>query len=267
MGKKRVIFTLLYNDGNFMLSRNFRLQKAGNVNWLLKNYNFAHIAQFIDELIIVDVSRDKVDQSMFLDDVGVIAKNCFVPMAIGGSIQNFDTAARFISSGADKVVINSLFDTSPSTVLQISNYFGRQSIIGGVDIAGNLNVGYRVAGKYNIELTDTTPQDRIAIMIEFGAGEILLQSVDRDGTGTGFDLSIVALVDAFPYTPLIVSGGFGRAEHMIEALRHDGVDAVATSNLFNFIGDGLQKARQLVMDVGDINLPSHHTLESFGFNI
>lgn len=263
MAKKRIIFTLLYENGSFMLSRNFRLQRAGDVNWLLRNYHFSRVAQSLDELIIIDVSRDKINREMFLRDVLVISHNCFVPITIGGSIADFETAAAFIDGGADKIVVNSIFNFDPSLVEKISSYFGRQCVVGGIDIAGNSGEEYRVVGKHGFGVLPITPVDRIALMVNSGVGEILLRSVDRDGTGNGFDVGILQFVSPFSNIPLIVSGGFGKAEHIIEALRNDAVDAIATANLFNFIGDGLQKARDAVRQTGDINIPDHSKFSAY----
>lgn len=263
MAKKRIIFTLLYENGSFMLSRNFRLQRAGDVNWLLRNYNFAHVAQSLDELIVIDVSRTEIDRKKFLQSVSVISQNCFVPITIGGSITNFQTAAEFIECGADKVIVNSIFETDPGVVEQISSYFGRQCVIGGIDVVGSLASEYRTAGKHNASVLEITPRERIELMVNSGAGEILLQSVDRDGTGKGFDLHLLQLCEDFSSVPLIVSGGFGKAEHIIDALRHDAVDAIATANLFNFIGDGLQKARETVLRIGGVGIPNHPPFEAF----
>ena len=263
MAKKRIIFTLLYENGSFMLSRNFRLQRAGDVNWLLRNYNFAHVAQSLDEIIIIDVSRTAIDRTKFLRSVSVVSQNCFVPITIGGSITDFRTAAEFIDGGADKIIVNSIFDTDPHVVQQISSYFGRQCVVAGIDVVGSSDSKYRTAGKHNASILEIAPRERIALMVESGAGEILLQSVDRDGTGTGFDLNLLQLVERFSSVPLIVSGGFGKAEHIIDALRHESVDAIATANLFNFIGDGLQKARETVLRIGGVGIPNHPSFEAF----
>lgn len=257
MAKKRIIFTLLYDNGSFMLSRNFRLQRAGDVNWLLQNYHFSQVAQSLDELIIIDVSRGEINRKRFLRDASIVSHNCFVPITIGGSIADFDTAAEFIEGGADKIIVNSIFDVNPSVVEEISSYFGRQCVIGGIDIVGNSSDGYAVAGKHAAGALKIDPLDRMALMIKYGAGEILLQSVDRDGTGNGFDLGLLQFAAQFSNVPLIVSGGFGKAEHIIEALRNNAVDAIATANLFNFIGDGLQKAREAVLQTGGIEIPDH----------
>ena len=92
MLKKRVLFTLLYDQGNFMLSRNFRLQRVGNLNWLKKNYDFSKISFFIDELIVLNVSRNNRDNTKFAEDLKLIATDIFVPIAAGGGINSIECA-------------------------------------------------------------------------------------------------------------------------------------------------------------------------------
>ena len=106
MLKKRLIFTLLFNDGQFMLSRNFRLQKVGDLNWLQTNYDFSHISFSIDELIVLDVSREDRNISVFCEVLKVLSEGCFVPIAAGGGIRTLDQARSLLRSGADKVVVN-----------------------------------------------------------------------------------------------------------------------------------------------------------------
>ena len=103
-----MIFTLLYADGFFMLSRNFRLQKVGDLQWLKKNYNFSKISFSIDELIILDVSREERDEESFLDIINSLTEECFIPIAAGGGINSLEQARQRLYSGADKIVINSL---------------------------------------------------------------------------------------------------------------------------------------------------------------
>ena len=120
MLKKRLIFTLLYSDGNFMLSRNFKLQKVGNLNWLNENYNFSKISFFIDELIILDVSRNNRDLDIFCSHIKTLTKNCFVPISAGGGINNLIKAKTLLKSGADKIVINSLLDSDIDMVFELA---------------------------------------------------------------------------------------------------------------------------------------------------
>jgi len=106
MLKKRMIFTLLYNHGAFMLSRNFRLQKVGGLSWLKKNYDFSQVAFSIDELIVLDVSRGERDLAQFCEHLKGLADGCFVPIAAGGGVRSLADARMLLRSGADKVVVN-----------------------------------------------------------------------------------------------------------------------------------------------------------------
>ena len=111
MLKKRIIFTLLYENNNFMLSRNFRLQKVGNLDWLKKNYNFSKISFFIDELIVIDVSRSDSNTDLFCQNLKSLTADSFVPVTAGGGIRNFEQATKLLNSGADKIILNtSLFE-------------------------------------------------------------------------------------------------------------------------------------------------------------
>ena len=133
MLKKRLIFTLLYKKNNFFLSRNFRLQKVGGLEWLIKNYNFAKIASSIDELVILNLSSDKSDSKQFCDDIRLITKNCFIPVSLGGGIKSIKEASILFANGADKIVINSALFTDPRLIKEISEIYGNQSIIASVD--------------------------------------------------------------------------------------------------------------------------------------
>lgn len=240
-----------------MLSRNFRLQRAGNVSWLLKNYNFKNVAHAIDELVVIDVSRDQQDRLAFVKDVAQIAENCFIPITLGGGIDDFETAATFIANGADKVIVNSLFERDATAVQKIAEHFGRQCVVGGLDLVKTSEGALRVASQYNHGFIETPPDARLATMLDIGVGEILLQSIEQDGTGNGFDFDTISAIGGSPEVPLIICGGCGKGEHMIRALERKDVDAVATANLFNFIGDGLQKARDQVFSRG-IDIPMHN---------
>lgn len=233
-----------------MLSRNFRLQRAGDVRWLLKNYHFETVASCIDELLIIDVSRKGNDRNTFLATVRSVVEGCFIPVALGGGIRDFETAALFVESGADKIVVNSLFDIDPSVVSRIADVYGSQFVIGGIDLRRTVTGSVDVLGQQGSVSLGLTPSERVRLMLDSGAGELLVQSVDRDGTGFGLDLELTSAIGAPLAAPLILCGGCGKGEHMLEALSRPDVDAVATANLFNFIGDGLLKARSELMTGG-----------------
>ena len=134
MLKKRLIFTLLYEDGFFVQSRNFNLQKVGDIEWIKKNYNFRNISFFIDELIILDISRGDKDSNKFIENIKKISELCFVPISIGGGVDTCEKAQKILSNGADKILLNSINFANKEIIKEISNIYGKQSIILAVDI-------------------------------------------------------------------------------------------------------------------------------------
>jgi len=253
MLKKRVIFTLLYDSGYFMLSRNFRLQKVGNMQWLKKNYNFSHIAFSIDELIILDVTREERNEELFHEHVRLLNDESFVPIAAGGGIREVEQARKLLHSGADKVVINTLLIEDVDVISEIAEEFGQQCIVASVDVklingdftvwTHNGNVKQDVSLTKWLEKIDTLP-----------IGEVYLNSVDRDGTGFGYLTELIEQIPDLFSIPVILAGGAGKYPHFSEALNYKHVDAVATANLLNFIGDGLEKSRHQLIEE-DFDLP------------
>lgn len=273
MLKKRIIFTLLFDNGQFMLSRNFRLQKVGNLGWLQRNYNFAQVAFFIDELIVLDVSRGTRDPDTFCAALEQISAGCFAPIAAGGGVTSVDYARRLLRSGADKVVLNSALMDDPDLVRDIAREFGQQCVVGAVDVK-------RAGGDYGVHirngshLLDTPARESLAWTRCGQVGEIYLNCIDRDGTGQGYDFDTLDLLPPDCSIPVILAGGVGNAKHFAEGLADPRVDAVATAHLFNFVGDGLKKARHMLLhggtdlaswpDVGTLDLAGTPTRNPFG---
>ena len=250
MAKKRVIFTLLYSDGCFFLSRNFRCQKAGDVKWLLRNFKFSELSRSIDELIILDVTRGEKDRGRFLEAVSAVISECFIPVALGGAIERVEDAARFINCGADKLVFGKAYLSAPDTVRTVIDTYGEQCVIGCIDVKRDGEGGYHAFVNNGVERTGRAFPDWLATMQQVGFGELMIQSIDLDGTGFGLDLASLAQLPSGFDKPLILCGGSGKPVHLFEGLQDPHVDAVATANLFNFIGDGLAKARTALVDGG-----------------
>ena len=255
MLKKRLIFTLLYSNGQFMLSRNFRLQKVGSLEWLQKNYNFSHISYSIDELIVLDVTRGEKKPEEFSENLKKLAEGCFVPIAAGGGVSTIKSARDLLRSGADNVVINSALYENNGFITQLASEFGQQCVVASIDIKSSLEGGYQAwseAGNKCHEGSAAMWIDRVA---QDNVGELYLNSIDRDGTGQGYDLGLLDLLPANVFKPIILAGGVGSAAHLAAGLADSRVDAVATAHLFNFVGDGLKQARQSLISSG-IELPS-----------
>lgn len=257
MLKKRVIFTLLYSQGNFYLSRNFRLQKVGDLRWLNENYNFSSVSSAIDELVILNVSRDQIDWEDFYTMLKEMTANIFVPISIGGGIRNIDHASTLLRSGADKLVLNTSLNTDPTFVKQLIQIYGSQCIIASVDFRNveNKIVPFVLQGRQALDLS---LKQYLEYVCSLGVGEIYLNSIDKDGTGQGYALKeLKSNIDTLGL-PIIIAGGAGHAEHLHEGLEASYIDAVATAHLFNFMGSGLSDARKFILNLG-VKLPCWST--------
>jgi cyclase len=232
-----------------MLSRNFRLQKVGDLQWLKKNYNFSHIAFSIDELIILDVTRGERNEEKFHDHVRSLNEECFIPIAAGGGIRTLEQARKLLYSGADKVVLNNLVTKNSNIVLEIAKEFGQQSIVASIDVklVGQEFTVWTSNGSVECEYDLT----KMLINIErLPVGELYLNSIDRDGTGHGYQTELLDCIPNLFSIPVILAGGAGKYSHFSEVLKDDRSDAVATAHLFNFIGDGLKENRKKLLESG-----------------
>lgn len=250
MLKKRIIFTLLYDSGSFVLSRNFRLQRVGSLEWLQRNYNFAHIAFFIDELIILDVTRGDKNLERFCDSLKALTSGCFVPIAAGGGIRSVEDARNLLRSGADKVVINTPLFTGTDLARELVEEFGQQCVVGSVDLKRMSNSTYRVVTDKGRMLIDMDPREAMGWLKNKTIGELYLNSIDRDGTGQGYDFGVLDVLPGDLSIPVILAGGVGNGTHLSAGIRDSRVDAVATAHLFNFVGEGLQRAREALIQQG-----------------
>ena len=254
MLKKRLIFTLLYNQGNFMLSRNFRLQKVGNLKWLQTNYNFSHISFSIDELVVLDVTRGERDREAFCDTLKALTEGCFVPIAAGGGIRTIDHARALLRAGADKVVINSGLYENSGLIAGLASEFGQQCVVASMDIKRNPDGSYQTVAECGSKGLSDRAEQWVNQVVCDEVGELYLNSIDRDGTGQGYDLSLLDLLPPGMSKPVILAGGVGNATHLAQGLTDPRVDAAATAHLFNFVGDGLKQARHSLIERG-VELP------------
>ena len=253
MFKKRLIFTLIYSDGFFNLSRNFKLQKVGDINWLKNHYDFSKVSFSIDELLILDASKNKNKTDNFFSDLNSLSEQCFVPIGAGGGINELTDAKKFFKNGADKIILNSVTFENPKVINDLSERYGNQSICISIDYKF-INETYRVLINNGQNLIDLDLESYLKKISNYPVGEVLLNSIDQDGTGQGFDRKVLNLIpDNFKF-PIILAGGAGKASHLIDGLKENRISAVSTANLFNFIGDGLKVAREDIISA-NIDLP------------
>jgi len=246
MLRNRIIFSLIYNNGYFMQSRNFRLQKVGDIGWLEKNYQFQKVSFSLDELIILDASRSGKNLGEFCKVVSRLAEKIYIPITAGGGINSVLDAELLFKSGADKVIVNSALYDNTEIVRDIIKQYGSQSLVASIDykVIDGKQIIFIENGQVPVEQTMSY---YIKYLNKLNVGEIYLNSIDKDGTGFGYDFKTInKYVDSFDM-PLIVAGGAGNDKHFLEALQQPGITSVATANLFNFIGDGLPNARKFLL--------------------
>ena len=181
-----------------------------------------------------------------------MANNVFIPIAAGGGINKIEDVELLFQNGADKVVLNTSLYNNPTLANSVIDRYGSQSVVASVDyklIEGTPNI-YINDG--SIEINQTL-SDYLLSIEKLGVGEILLNSINKDGTGFGYDIGVIEEYTQKIKIPVIVLGGAGNENHLHKGILIDGVEAVATANLFNFVGDGLPKARKYMQSCG-INL-------------
>ena len=233
-----------------MQSRNFRLQKVGDLNWLKRNYKFQKIAFSLDELIVLNATRENKSISKFADTISKLVNDVFIPIAAGGGIRTIEDAELLFNSGADKIVLNTALYEMPELVKDIIQRYGSQSVVASVDYKSEdgLNKVFINDGTKELPLSF---EDYIAYICTLNIGEIYLNSISKDGTGFGYDFDTIKKIKENLSVPLIIAGGAGNQSHFMEGLKLEGVNAVATANLFNFIGDGLPIARKTLIESGE----------------
>ena len=249
---------MLYCDGFFVQSRNFNLQRVGDINWLKKNYDLKNISNYIDELIVLNVSRGNKNFDDFIINLKILSKNFFTPLTAGGGINSFENAKKLFFNGADKVLINSAIFKNDIILNQIADVYGEQSIVGGIDLKKENN-NYEILINNGTEKIENIIECSLKKITKLPVGEIYLNSIDKDGTGMGLDFKLLDLIPSNNLKPIILSGGCGNVKHFEEGLKNHKVYAIATANLFNFIGDGLEKARKQLL-TKNIRLPTWNPL-------
>lgn len=242
-------FALLYADGKFCLSRNFNLQAVGDYLWLMENYEFESISRSIDELLILNVSKSPDCWEDFIQTVQKLVKRCFMPVAVGGGIRNIEQARLLFENGADKVILNSALFRDPQLVTSLARLYGAQSIVASLDFRRNGAGEAEIFIDGGREDTGVFLAEAVSVAARVGAGEIYLTSIDRDGTGMGYDLAALETAHKSCNLPIIAAGGADTTDRLAEGILSGLASAVSTAHLFNFMCDGLRGARlQLIAD-------------------
>ncbi len=205
-------------------------------------------AEGADELVFLDISASPEARQTTLEMVGRVAESIFIPFTVGGGIRAVADAGAALRAGADKVCVNTAAVRDPTLVSRLAESFGTQCIVVAVDVK---RIGGRLAVMVNGGREETAQEaiDWIGRLEALGAGEILLTSMDRDGTGAGYDLPLLAAASSTVSIPVIASGGAGRLEHLAEAFEA-GAHGVLAATIFHFQGSTLPEARAYLRERG-----------------
>lgn len=228
----RVIPCLDVDAGRVVKGVNFsNLRDAGDPVELARRYDL----EGADELTFLDITASSSDRSTTYDVVNRTAGEVFIPLTVGGGVRSVDDVDRLLREGADKVGVNTAALTRPDLVAEIAARFGRQVLVVSVDArrATSMPSGYEVTTHGGRQSAGVDALEWVARVEQLGAGEILLNSMDADGTRDGFDLEMITAVRAVTDLPLVASGGAGTARHFCEAVGC-GADAVLAASVFHF---------------------------------
>jgi cyclase len=240
---KRIIACLDVDAGRVVKGVQFLdLQDAGDPAELAA----AHSASGADEIVLLDISATHENRSTLLRTVRRCARELFVPFTVGGGIRTLEDAQAIFAAGADKVSLNSAAIAQPGLITQIAERFGSQAVIVAIDAkrtGGRFEVfvhgGRKATGKDAVGWAEEAEQR--------GAGEILLTSMDRDGTGQGFDCELTRSVSASVRIPVIASGGAGGAEDFVEVFEKGEADAALAASIFHFGLSSLSDLKQYLL--------------------
>ena len=230
MAAIRIIPCLDVHDGRVVKGVSFiDLRDAGDPADQAAFYD----SEYADELCLLDISATVEARGTFLKTVEAVASRIFMPLTVGGGVRSLDDAARLLGAGADKVAINSAAVKTPELINEISKHYGTQALVVAVD-AKVVNGIWRVCthgGRQPTKLDAVAWAQEIAAR---GAGEILLTSIDRDGQQSGYDIPLLQAITSAVPVPVIASGGAGNLDHLVDAIKQGGAQAVLAASIFHF---------------------------------
>jgi len=244
---KRIIPCLDVTGGRVVKGVNFvELRDAGDPVEVAARYN----EQGADELTFLDITATSDDRGLLLHMIEAVASQVFIPLTVGGGVRTVDDVRLLLNAGADKTSFNSAAVANPQVIRDASAKYGAQCIVVAIDAKRNAQGSWDVythGGRRNTGL-DAVAWARE--MVACGAGEILLTSMDRDGTQAGFDLALTRAVSDAVEVPVIASGGVGTLDHLVDGIRLGGADAVLAASIFHYGQFTVGQAKQRLADSG-----------------
>ncbi|MCZ6704122.1 MAG: AglZ/HisF2 family acetamidino modification protein [Ignavibacteria bacterium] len=193
----------------------------------------------VDELCFLDIRATLQEKAVNFDLIQDISDECFMPLSYGGGIKDFDTAKKILSIGFEKLVINTYSFEKPQFITQLADHFGKQSVIGSIDVKRDLLGKYQVCSHDGTIKTKLNPVEWATMLEDLGAGELLITSMDRDGTWNGYDIELVKSITDAVQIPVIALGGACSTENIGNVVNQGGASAVALGSLVVYQGKDL----------------------------
>lgn len=207
----------------------------------------------VDELCFLDIRASVRGTEPDFELLKQIAEECFMPLSYGGGVRSFESAQKILSLGFEKVIVNTQAFRQPQLIRKIANHFGSQAIIGSIDVKRNLWGRHQLYINDGTEKVDVDPVRWAEQLVDVGIGELLITSIDREGTWEGYDLDIIRKISAAVSVPVIANGGAGCIEHLYEAISTANASAVAVGSMIMYQQKGMGVL---------INFPDKVALES-----
>lgn len=250
----RVIPCLDVKDGRVVKGVNFvDLRDAGDPVEAARAYDAAGA----DELCFLDITASHEGRETIYDIVARTAEVCFMPLTVGGGVRSHDDARALLLAGADKVAVNSAAVSRPELVADIAERFGSQCVVGSVD-ARRVGNGWEVFTHGGRTATGVDAVRHAIRLAELGAGELLVTSMDRDGTRDGYDLALTRAIADAVSVPVIASGGVGGLDHLVDGIRDGHASAVLAASIFHFGEASIGDAHRALAQAGlPVRTPVH----------
>ncbi|MEQ8356270.1 MAG: HisA/HisF-related TIM barrel protein [Kiloniellaceae bacterium] len=245
--KKRLIAVLILRDGQVVQSIRFKHTNVIHYDPLHAMEAFNKWS--VDEIVLLNVSRAVDSQAAFAQSVEHVSRHCFVPLSVGGWVNDAAYARELLSRGADKLVLNTAFADDPELVQILSRRFGRQCIVASIDVKRDDEGNVRVAVDRGGRLLDEPPIAWARKVQSLGAGEIFFNSVDHDGARKGYDIESIKAIAEAVEVPLIAFGGVFTWAHLLAGIAA-GADAVAAANIFHYTEQATRKAKSFLASAG-----------------
>jgi imidazole glycerol-phosphate synthase subunit HisF len=247
MLKVRIIPCLDVKDGRVVKGVQFvSLRDAGDPVEQARVYDAAGA----DELTFLDITASHENRDTILDVVARTAEQCFMPLTVGGGVRQVEDIRRLLLAGADKVAINSAAVARPAFVREAAEKYGDQCIVVSIDARQTMPGKWEVFTHGGRKGTGLDAIDWARRMAESGAGEILITSMDRDGTKSGFDLALIRAVSEAVPVPVVASGGVGTLDHLVEGVVKGGASAVLAASIFHFGEFTIAQAKERLAEAG-----------------